>query len=256
MVNNKIRHGFSFDVVIADVEELNLLALDGKLDVTKMSYHAFAFAASKYLVCESGSALGRGNGPLFVSKLKIYPDEVPYLKIAIPGRYTTAAFLLKYIFPTIKEPDVYLFSDIEDVVLSGETDAGVLIHEARFTYQDRGLRLIKDLGKQWEFLTRQPVPLGCIAMNRNLPEEVCRSFSETLKSSILFANTNPASSHGFVRQHAQKRSDEITNRHIELFVNDYTLDLGEEGRNVVNFFLNETKRLKIVESVPEHFFLT
>jgi 1,4-dihydroxy-6-naphthoate synthase len=256
LVNNKIKHRFSFDVTIADVEELNHLALDGKLDITKMSYHAYAFAASKYFICESGSALGKGNGPLFVSKMKIYPDEVPYLKIAIPGKYTTAAFLLKYTFPTIKEPEVYLFSDIEDVVLSNETDAGVLIHEGRFTYQERGLRLIKDLGEHWELVTKQPVPLGCIAMNRNLPEDIRLSFSESLKNSILFANTNPASSHNFVKQHAQKQSEEITNRHIELFVNDYTLSLGEEGRNVASFFLNETKRLKIVESIPQKIFST
>jgi 1,4-dihydroxy-6-naphthoate synthase len=254
LVNNKINHGFSFDITIADVEELNHLALEGKPDITKMSYHAYACAASKYLVCESGSALGKGNGPLFVSKMKIYPDEIPYLKIAVPGKYTTAAFLLKYAYPTIKEPDIYLFSDIEDVVLSNETDAGVLIHEGRFTYRDKGLRLIKDLGEHWELFTKQPVPLGCIAMNRNLPEDIRQSFSEALKNSILFANTNPASSHDFVKQHAQEQSEEIINKHIELFVNDYTIALGEEGRNAVDFFLNETKRLKIVESVPEKIF--
>lgn len=255
LVNNKIRHGFSFDVTIADVEELNHLALEGKLDITKMSYHAYACAASKYLVCESGSALGRGNGPLFVSRMKIYPDEVPYLKIAIPGKYTTAAFLLKYAFPTVKEPEVYLFSDIEEAVMSNETDAGVLIHEGRFTYQDKGLRLIKDLGEHWEFVTKQPVPLGCIAMNRNLPANVLRTFSEALKDSISFANANPSSSHSFVKQHAQEQDEEITGKHIELFVNDYTLALGEEGRNAVDFFLNETKRLNIVEALPEQYFL-
>jgi 1,4-dihydroxy-6-naphthoate synthase len=254
LVNNKIKHGFSFDIMIADVEELNHLALDGKLDITKMSYHAYAYAASKYFICESGSALGKGNGPLFVSKMKIYPDEIPYLKIAIPGKYTTAAFLLKYAFPTIKEPDIYLFSDIEDVVLSNETDAGVLIHEGRFTYKDKGLRLIKDLGEHWELFTKQPIPLGCIAMNRNLPGNVRQLFSDALKNSILFANANPASSHNFVKQHAQEQTDEITSKHIELFVNDYTLALGEEGRHAIDFFLNETKRLKVVESIPVNIF--
>ncbi|MDR1593376.1 MAG: 1,4-dihydroxy-6-naphthoate synthase [Prevotellaceae bacterium] len=254
LVNNKIKHEFSFDITIADVEELNRLALDGKLDITKMSYHAYACAASKYLVCESGSALGRGNGPLFVSRLKVYPDEVPYLKIAIPGEYTTAAFLLKYAFPTIKKPEVYLFSDIEDVVMSNEADAGVLIHEGRFTYKDKGLRLIMDLGERWELFTKQPIPLGCIAMNRDLPENVHQSFSTALRESILFANANPASSHDFVRQHAQEQTDEITGKHIALFVNDYTLALGDEGRSAVNFFLNETKRLKVVESIPEQIF--
>jgi 1,4-dihydroxy-6-naphthoate synthase len=254
LVNNKIKHDFSFDITIADVEELNRLALDGKPDITKMSYHAYACAASQYLVCESGSALGRGNGPLFVSKMKVYPDEVPFLKIAIPGEYTTAAFLLKYAFPTIKKPDVYLFSDIEDVVLSNETDAGVLIHEGRFTYKDKGLRLIKDLGEHWELFTKQAIPLGCIAINRNLPEDIRRSFSTALKDSILFATANPKSSHDYVKQYAQEQAEEITGKHIELFVNDYTVALGEDGRNAVNFFLNETKRLKVVETLPEKIF--
>jgi 1,4-dihydroxy-6-naphthoate synthase len=254
LVNGKIAHPFSFDITVADVEELNRLALDGQLDVTKMSYHAYACAASKYLVCQSGSALGRGNGPLFVSRMKVYPDEVPYLKIAIPGEYTTAAFLLKYAYPTIKKPEVYLFSDIEDVVLSNEADAGVLIHESRFTYLNKGLRLIKDLGEHWELFTRQAIPLGGIAISRNLPVEVRQSFSEALKNSVLYARANPDASRGYVKRYAQEQSDEIIARHIEMFVNDYTLSLGDDGRNAVSFFLNETKRLGIVETLPEDIF--
>jgi 1,4-dihydroxy-6-naphthoate synthase len=254
LVNNKIRHGFSFDITVADVEELNHLALAGKLDITKMSYHAYSCAASKYLVCESGSALGRGNGPLFVSKMKIYPDEIPFLKIAVPGKYTTAAFLLKYAFPTVKQPEIFLFSEIEDAVLNSETDAGVLIHEGRFTYQDKGLRLIKDLGEHWELFTKQPVPLGCIAMNRDLPEDVRRDFSTALKDSVLFAKANPASPRDYVKRYAQEQSEEITGKHIDLFVNDYTVALRDEGRKAVDFFLNETKRLKIVQSIPEKIF--
>ncbi|MDR1898063.1 MAG: 1,4-dihydroxy-6-naphthoate synthase [Prevotellaceae bacterium] len=248
LVNNKIKHEFRFDLTVADVEELNLLAMEHKPDIVKMSYHAYAYVASQYLVCESGSALGKGNGPLFVSKMKIYPDEVPFLKIAVPGKYTTAAFLLKYAYPTIKEPEVYLFSDIEDAVLSNETDAGVLIHEGRFTYKSKGLKLIKDLGEHWELLTKQPVPLGCIAINRNLPEEVRQSFSKALKESIRFAKENPDSSRRFVKQYAKEQDEEIINQHIELFVNNYTLELGDEGRKAVDFFMNETKRLKIVNS--------
>lgn len=255
LVNCKIKHNFEFDIVIADVEELNSLALANKIDITKLSYHAYAHVSHNYLICESGSALGRGNGPLFVSRLKIYPDEVPYLKIAIPGKYTTAAFLLKYAFPTIKEPDVYLFSDIEETVLSNEVDAGVLIHEGRFTYERKGLKLIRDLGAHWEQFSKQPIPLGCIALNRNLPHDVQHEFSRVLKESILFAMQNPASSHNFVKQHAQEQEEEITAKHIDLFVNDYTLQLGEQGREAVRFFINETKRLKIVESVPEEIFV-
>jgi 1,4-dihydroxy-6-naphthoate synthase len=254
MVNHKIDHRFSFDLNIADVEELNRWALDDQPDITKMSYHAYAYVASRYFVCESGSALGRGNGPLFVSRMKIYPDEVPYLKIAVPGEYTTAAFLLKYAFPTVKKPDVYLFSDIEDAILSNEVDAGVLIHEARFTYLDRGLKLIKDLGEQWELFTKQPIPLGCIAINRNLPDDVRRSFAEALRDSIAFAKANPESAREYVKRHAQRQSDEITTKHISMFVNDYTAALGDEGRKAVTFFLDETRRTGIVDTVPENIF--
>jgi 1,4-dihydroxy-6-naphthoate synthase len=254
LVNSKINHRFSFDITIADVEELNLLAQAGELDVTKMSCLAYSCAASKYLICESGSALGRGNGPLFVSKMKVYPDEIPFLKIAVPGEYTTAAFLLKYAFPTVRKPEVLLFSEIEDALLNNEVDAGVLIHEGRFTYRDKGLQLIRDLGERWELFTKQPVPLGCIALNRNLPEDVRRDFSTALRDSIIFAADNPASSREYVRKYAREQSEEITGKHIELFVNDYTLALRDDGRKAVEFFLNETKRLEIVQSLPEQIF--
>jgi len=243
LVNNKIKHNFDFDIVIADVEELNHLALRGELDITKISYHAYTYVQETYNICEHGSALGRGNGPLLVSKHKIYPDEVPFIKIAIPGKYTTAAFLLKYAFPAIKEPLIYLFSDIEDVVLSNETDAGVLIHEGRFTYHKKGLKLIKDLGTHWEMHTKQPIPLGCIAMKKELPNDVQKVFSAALKDSILFAINNPESPREYIKQFAQEQDEETINQHLNLFVNKYTLQLGDEGHKAIDFFISEAKKI-------------
>ncbi|MDR0559966.1 MAG: 1,4-dihydroxy-6-naphthoate synthase [Prevotellaceae bacterium] len=255
LVNGKIKCELKFDTVIADVEELNRRAMTGEIDFVKISYHAYAQVAAQYLVCESGSALGRGNGPILVSKTKIYPDEIPFIEIAIPGEHTTAAFLLKYACPEVKIAGVYLFSDIEDAVLSGEADAGVLIHESRFTYARKGLQQIMDLGEYWENSTGQPIPLGCIAMNRNLPETTQRAFSAALKESVLFAKNNPASSYGYVKSHAWIRDDEITDRHIKMFVNKFTVELGEEGCQAVQFFLEKAKSLNIIESVPETIFL-
>ncbi|MDR2423764.1 MAG: 1,4-dihydroxy-6-naphthoate synthase [Prevotellaceae bacterium] len=242
LVNGKIAHNLQFDVLTADVEELNRLALTGKIDITKMSVHAYAHVAEEYEICESGSALGRGNGPLFVSRTPIDHSKIPRLKIAVPGQYTTAAFLLKYAFPTIEQTVVYLFSDIENAILNGEVDAGVLIHESRFTYRNKGLQLIADLGKYWETTTCQPIPLGCIAMRKSLPANLRRLFSTALKNSILFARANPDSSSDYVRMHAQEMCEEITTQHIAMFVNDFTLALGEEGRGAIQRVLQEIEK--------------
>ena len=257
IVNKRIdMEGLQFDIHMADVEELNLLALKGDINITKLSYHAYAHLAGKYAVLNAGSALGRGNGPLFVSKHKIYPDEVPYVKIAIPGKYTTAAFLLKVAYPEIKqEPKEYLFSDIEEAVLSNEMDAGVLIHEGRFTYAKKGLHLITDLGAYWEQHSGKPIPLGCIAVSRNLPVDVQQKFGRVLRRSVEFALENPEASREFVRHHAQEMDEDVMRKHINLFVNNYTVDLGQEGKSAVEFFLNEAKRLKIVEELPEQLFV-
>lgn len=244
IVNRRIDiEGLKFETTIADVEELNKAAMSGEFDVAKMSYHAYALLPDKYELCESGSALGRGNGPLLVSKHKIYPKEVRFLNIAVPGKYTTACFLLKHAFPNIAEPKVYLFSDIEDAVLGNEVDAGVLIHEGRFTYVRKGLRLIADLGQYWENTSEQPVPLGCVAVSKALPEEVRRQFDRVLTRSVTFAVNNPEASVEFVRKHAREQETEITRKHIELFVNEYTLALGERGHAAVDFFLKEARRI-------------
>lgn len=256
LIHHKVdTEGLDFDVYIADVEELNLMARENRIEATKLSYHAYLHVAQDYLLCKAGSALGRGNGPLLVSRRKIYPDEVADARIAIPGRYTTAAFLLKFAYPNIPEPSCYLFSDIAEVVMTGEADAGVLIHEGRFTYAKQGLRLINDLGQHWEQQTAQAVPLGGIAVSRSIPDNVQQTFSRALSRSVKFAMENPQESYSFVRKHAQEQEENITRQHINLFVNWHTLDLGEDGMAAVNYFMDESKRLNVVKELPEQLFV-
>lgn len=255
LVHHKIdTEGLIFDLHLADVEELNKLALEASVDVTKLSYHAYAYVAKDYLILNAGSALGRGNGPLFVSKKKTYPDEVGDIKVAIPGKHTTAAMLLQLTFPTVKQAKEYLFSDIESAILDNEVDAGVLIHEGRFTYQKKGLQLIADLGERWENRSKQPIPLGNIAIKRSIPLEVREKFDRVLKRSVEFALANPEESNQFVRQYAQEMDEDVMRKHIALFVNQSTVDLGKEGREAVQVFFDAAKEINAIPQLPEQIF--
>ena len=181
MVNGRIdTEGLRFQLHLSDVEELNQLAFSSALDITKVSYHAFAYLSDAYQLLTAGSALGFGNGPLLISKHKIYPDELDGLKIAIPGKYTTANLLLSIAYPNLRQKMEYLFSDIEEVILSGEADAGVIIHENRFTYQAKGLKKVVDLGEFWEHETGLPIPLGGIIIKRSLPREISLKVNRVL----------------------------------------------------------------------------
>ena len=234
MVHRRIdTEGLEFDLTLCDIEQLNAAALDAEADITKLSYAVVPEVLDRYRILNSGSALGRGNGPLLVSRHKIYPDELGDARIAIPGEHTTANRLLSLLYPAAANKRAYLFSDIAEAVLSDECDAGVLIHEGRFTYRDKGLRLIADLGEEWEKRTALPLPLGAIAVSRRIDAETQLTIDRVLRRSIAFAFENPAASAGFVRQYARELSEEVTRRHIELFVNAYSLDLGEEGRQAV-----------------------
>ncbi|MDR1347768.1 MAG: 1,4-dihydroxy-6-naphthoate synthase [Prevotellaceae bacterium] len=240
--------GLEFDIYMADVEELNRYAFSADADITKLSLNAYAKVSDKYIILNSGSALGRKNGPLLVGKTKIYHDEVEDLNIAVPGKNTTAAALLQILFPQVKTLREYLFSDIESAVLDGEVDAGVLIHEGRFTYKSKGLKLIADLGELWESESNQPVPLGCIAIKRNLPVEIRQKFDAVLRKSIEFAIKNPHESLPFVRRHAKEMDDETMKKHINLFVNDFTVNIGDQGKEAIEFFI---EKLKIINASDE-----
>ena len=228
-----------FEVLLADVEDLNQRALSGELDVTKLSYHAFGYLTDSYRVLRSGSALGSGVGPLLVSKRENFGGVNETTLVAIPGRYTTANYLLGLAYPTVTRKEAVLFSDIERRVLDGSYDAGVLIHENRFTYAERGLRKIADLGTYWEQTTGLPIPLGGITVKRSLPTEVQQRVQRVVARSVQYAFDHPEASADYVREHAQEMDAEVRRKHIALYVNDYTLALGEKGRAAVDFFISD-----------------
>lgn len=227
--------GLDFDVRLADVEALNRDAFEGRTDVTKLSYHAFAYCTDRYALLDAGSALGRNCGPLLISQRAVTREEVAegHLRIAIPGVYTTANFLLGLAFPAARNRTPLLFSDIEPALLRGDFDAGLIIHENRFTYEAKGLRKIIDLGEFWESTTGLPIPLGGIVVRRDLPADVQRAVNRVLCRSVEYAFAHREETLPFVRAHAQEMSDEVMFKHIDLYVNDYSISLGPEGRRAV-----------------------
>ena len=256
MIHQKIdTEGLEFNYILGDVEELNKLAFAGDIDITKLSYHAYLYIQDKYKLLNSGSALGYGNGPMLISKTKIYPDEINDIKIGIPGKNTTANLLLSIAYPESKNKKEYLFSDIEEAVLSGEIDAGLIIHENRFTYQQKGLRKVIDLGEYWEKRTKQAIPLGGIVVNRNIPEDIQQKVDRVLKRSLEFAFNNPNEPYEFVRKYAQEMSQDVMYKHIKLYVNEFSLDLGEKGKKAINTLFDEAKKAGLVENVREDIFV-
>lgn len=225
--------GLSFTPYIADVEDLNQKAFEQKLDITKLSYHAFAFLLGHYALLEAGSALGDKVGPLLIAKQPMDEAAVNQAHIAIPGKYTTANFLLSLAYPDAQDRAEMLFSDIEQAVLDDRADAGLIIHENRFTYQDKGLVKIMDLGAYWTSATQMPIPLGGIVVQRSLPETVQQAVNRVMQRSVAYAFEHPEASKEFVRQHAQEMDEAVMYKHIELYVNDYTKQLGVEGRAAV-----------------------
>ncbi len=256
MIHHKIdTEGLNFDVLLADVEELNKEAFRNEIDITKLSYHAYAYIAENYQLLNTGSALGNNNGPLLISKTKIFPDEVNDLKIAIPGKYTTANLLLSIAYPKATNKKEYLFSDIEEVILSNEVDAGLIIHENRFTYQNKGLKKIIDLGEYWEATEKMPIPLGGIVVNRQLPNETKLKIQRVLRSSVNYAFQNPLASLSFIKKYAQEMNEEVMHNHIKLYVNNYTKELGETGKKAIETLYKVAAEKDIVKVSTKNIFL-
>jgi len=247
LVHHKIdTESLDFEVLLADVETLNQQAFDKQIDITKISYHAYAHLVDSYSLLDSGSALGFGNGPLLISKRKIYPDEVQYARIAIPGKLTTANLLLSIAFPDILERKEYVFSQIEEAILSGEVDAGVIIHENRFTYSAKGLQKIIDLGENWEKKTNLPIPLGGIIVNKSLPIKIQQTINRVLRRSVEFAQSNPQSAYFYVKNYAKEMDDTVIYNHIKLYVNEFTTSLGEKGKQAINTLFEQAMKSKII----------
>lgn len=256
IVNKRIdTEGLDFEIFMADVEDLNINAFQNTYHITKLSYHAYAYLQDNYQILNSGSALGSGNGPLFISKKNINNLDFNTIKVAIPGKYTTANFLFSIAYPDIKNKIPMLFSDIEQAISESNVDAGVIIHENRFTYSERGFVKICDLGEFWEQLTSMPIPLGGIAINRNLSEEIKLKFSRILKKSIQYAFDNKELSKQFIKQHAQELDDDIIEKHIKLFVNEYSLNLGDAGRKAINTMLEQAYKTGLIDNIRDDIFV-
>lgn len=233
-------HPYQFTFKLADVEELNQRALSAELDITKLSFHALTKCLRDYVLLESGSALGRMCGPLLICKPEFDVDHLHKGRVAVPGELTTANFLLDF-YTEIGQKEFVLFDEIEDSVLSGRVDAGVIIHENRFTFKQRGLTEIIDLGQFWEDKTGSPIPLGGIAAKRSLGPNVTGSISALIRASLLFARNNEELIMPYVRKYAQEMEEEVMKRHIGLYVNDFSIQLGKAGKSAIDRFLIEAK---------------
>ena len=233
--------GLEFAVTLADIEALNHAAFTGGPDVTKLSFHAYAYCVDKYALLHAGSALGRNCGPLVISKRSISASEVAggNVRVAIPGRYTTANFLMGLAFPQARDKTEILFSEIEPALLADRYDVGVIIHENRFTYAAKGLKKIVDLGEVWEASTGAPIPLGGIVVKRSLPEEVKQAMDRVMRRSVEYAFAHRKVALPYVRAHAQEMSEAVMYQHIDLYVNDFSVDLGAEGRRAVQRLFDE-----------------
>ena len=215
------------EIHLHDVETLNRLAFEETFDVTKLSFHAWLLLRDKYQLLSVGAALGRGCGPLVIAPKA--QSLKPIVSIAIPGEFTTAHLLLRLWNPEIKNRIFMPFDRIMDAVASGKADAGVIIHEGRFVFEGRGFQCLEDLGDWWERETGLPIPLGCIAARKSLGAERIAEFEVRLKGSIQAAFDDPASTSEYVKTHAQELDDEVIRKHIETYVNAFTLNLGDEG---------------------------
>jgi 1,4-dihydroxy-6-naphthoate synthase len=265
MVHGKIdTEGLRFKVMMEDVETLNQLALKEEPDVTKLSYATYARVMEKYILLNSGSALGEGVGPLVISKsglqnnhpsIRTLQSEIRNYSIAIPGKNTTANFLFSIFFPESKNKTEMVFSEIEEAVLSGKADAGVIIHENRFTYEQKGLKKICDLGELWKQETNQPIPLGGIAIKRNLSEGIKQKVDRVMRRSVEYAFANPGSGHDYIRQHAQEMDEVVIKKHIDLYVNDYSIDLGEKGKNAIAFLFKKAVETGMIAASVNDLFI-
>ena len=240
---------------LEDVETLNHWALEERLDITKLSFHALGHVLDKYVLLDAGAALGRGCGPLLVSTDSGRP-VAEMKRIAVPGAYTTAAMLMRLCYPDAPAFETMRFERIMPAVAAGEVDAGVIIHESRFTYQTHGLRLVRDLGAWWEEEIGAPIPLGGIAVRRDLGADTARAVERAIRESLEQAHRDPSAAAAYIKTHAQEIDDAVIAAHIDLYVNDFSLSLGPDGRRAVTTFLNMGVAQGIFSCNPDEAFVS
>ncbi|HKP32054.1 MAG TPA: 1,4-dihydroxy-6-naphthoate synthase [Chitinophagaceae bacterium] len=244
LVNNKIDVSpFTFDVHLEDVETLNQWAIEGKLDISKVSFGVYPHILHQYELLNSGSALGKGVGPLLISKKEIndLDAKIDHLTIALPGKNTTAHLLFSSAFPSAHHKRFVLFSEIEDAVLNGDVDLGVIIHENRFTYQQKGLKKLMDLGDYWEQKTGLPIPLGGIVVKNNFDAEIKTKIDRLIRQSLELAFVNYPELPPYVRENSQEMNEDVMRKHIDLYVNDFSLGLGPVGKKAIEKFILQVK---------------
>lgn len=261
LVHGKIdTKGLEFEAAMEDVETLNRMAFAGRIAVTKLSYHAFAHLTDSYQLLTSGSALGFNCGPLLIAR----PETVKKMqqnaaakdwKVAIPGKYTTANFLLSLAYPQLTNKTEMVFSDIEEAVLSGKTELGLIIHENRFTYEQKGLAKVRDLGEWWEEEMKTAIPLGGIVIKKELSQEIKLLVNDLITQSVEYAYANTASVMPFVKQHAQEMDEAVMKKHIDLYVNEYSKELGPVGKKAVNDLFDRAVAEKIIPFKPADLFV-
>lgn len=258
IANKKIDlQGIDFEIVLADVQELNECASRNDSDITKLSYAAYPLVSKDYILLNSGSALGNKCGPLVISKTRLSNpyEQLLKTKIAIPGKNTTANFLFSLVFPDALDKMEMIFSEIEDAVINETVGAGVIIHENRFTYEKRGLIKVIDLGEFWEKQTHMPIPLGGIAIKRSFPDELKLKVDAIIKASVEFAMKNPAQTIDYVRAHSQTMEDHVMMQHIVLYVNEYTRHLGATGKAAVEKLFAVAKSKKLIDELTVPLFV-
>ncbi|HEY4107486.1 1,4-dihydroxy-6-naphthoate synthase [Puia sp.] len=244
LINKKIdTEGIDFDLHLEDVETLNQWAMQGRLDISKISYGVLPLVLPQYELLDAGGALGKGVGPLLISRRPIPLTAINDCRIAIPGQRTTAHLLFSLAFPEARKKEFMVFSGVEDAVLSGAVDCGVIIHENRFTYQQRGLVKLIDLGEFWERETGAPIPLGGIVVRKGLDAGLAQKINDLIRKSLEYAFSHYPQLPEFVRSHAQEMDEQVMRQHIDLYVNDYSLTLGEDGKKAIGILLQTYERL-------------
>lgn len=257
LVNKKIdTEGLDFEVLLEDVQTLNQWALEGKLDISKISYGVLPLVTKNYSLLNSGGALGNGVGPLLISKKNIAALHIDECTVAVPGENTTAHLLFSLAFPHAKKKQFMVFNQIEDAILSDKIDCGVIIHENRFTYQKRGLKKILDLGEYWEEQTGCPIPLGGIVIKRSIDKETSLQIDTLIRKSIEYSFKHYPELSDYIKAHAQEMDEEVMRKHIELYVNDFSIDQGEKGRAAIEQLLSVYSDINNIEINKEEVFLT
>jgi 1,4-dihydroxy-6-naphthoate synthase len=250
LVNKKIdTEGLDFEVLLEDVQTLNQWAMQGRLAISKISYGVLPLILDRYRLLDAGGALGKGVGPLLISRRPMQLPAVNESSIAIPGQQTTAHLLFSLAFPEARQKKFMVFSEIENAVLTGEADCGVIIHENRFTYQQKGLTKLVDLGEYWEKETGAPIPLGGIVFREDLDPALSKKVNLLIRKSLEYSFSRYPELSDYVKVHAQEMDESVMRQHIDLYVNNYSLSLGSDGEKAIDVLLKTYARLHAQKTV-------